>query len=411
MAPRWLAAAAFLGATSGLLAQSVIMGGSTPSLTPRVIQQDITPDPASSDVIAGPETGSTFALGQIKLRPQLSLRYIQVDGLPTGLGTTQNTSISTISPGLGLELGSNWVLNYNPSWINYSAKSLSDTTSQAVTIIGAIKLNEWTFRFTENYQSSEDILVETATQTKQHNWVTDLTAYRKVGQRSKYDGTVSLNERYLDGNLSDSKTLSTMHWLRVQITQKVNAGVGVGLTKTDIKRGDDMHSEEYMASIRWQSTRKIDLSIQGGFETRHFDTAGVGSLNSPTMQITLGYRPFDNTRITAASTRSVSNSFFNNEVTRNSGWSVSLNQRLLEKLNLSMTYNDMSNDYTSFTTAALPTTRKDNYTSFNTSLGVKVLKYWTLAAIYQSTKNSSAGAQAGFGFSTDQYGVELTGAF
>lgn len=406
----WLATATMLCVASTLTAQSVLGGGGPKApLTPRIVQQDRSPDASSSDILSGPETEtSSFELGQIRLRPQLNLRYMQVNGLPTGIGANTDSSVFTFAPGITAELGSKWIIHYSPTWTNYSASSINDSTSHSASVAGATKVNDWTFGFSESFQSSQDILAETATQTKQHNWSTNLTASRKVGQRSMYDGDLSLDERYGD-DFPDSKTWSTEHWLRSQVTPKLNAGLGFNLTKTDFSSRDDMRSEEFMGSIRWQTTRKIDLSVQGGLESRHFDTAGVGTLRSPTMQITLGYRPFEQTRFTLASTRAVSNSFFSNQVTRNTGWSASLNQRLLEKLNLSMSYSDQTSDYKSFATVTLPEVRSDKFKSFNASLGIMLLKRWTLAAVYQSNKNTSS--QGGFGFSTTQYGVELSGGF
>ena len=404
----WLATATLLCAATNLTAQSVLVGSPKTTLTPRIIQNDSAPDPSSSNVIAGPETATTYELGQIKLRPQLQLRYMQANGLPTGVGANKDTSISTFAPGVTLELGSSWILNYTPTWVKYSEPTLTDSTSQSFNLNGAAKTSNWTLQYGESFQSSQDIMAQTATQTKQHSWDTTFSASREFGQRSKYDGTLALNELYGD-IFPDSKTWTTSHRLSSQITKKLNAGLGVTLGKIDFDSQDDMHYEQYSASIRWQSTEKIDLSIEGGFENRHFDTPGVGTLRSPTLQASLGYHPFEHTRISVTGIHAVSTSYLSSELVRNDGWSVSLNQRLLEKLNLSMSYNDQSNDYKGYATSNLPTVRKDTYKSFNTSLGVRLLKHWTLSAIYQNTKNTSD--NAGFGFATVQYGIELSGGF
>ena len=408
---RLAAAAVLLCVTSTVTAQSVLGSGTKTTLTPRIIQKDTTPDSTSDNIIAGPETGSSIQLGDIKLLPQLQLRYMQTNGIPLGAGTATSTdsSVFTFAPGLGLELGSNWTVSYNPTWTNYSNKTLTDTTSQSVSVIGAAKANEWTFQFSEAFQSSQDILVETARQTKQHTWATVVSAMRKIGQRSQYSGTFNLNEQYGD-IFDDSKTWSTDQWFRSQITPKLNAGLGVTLSKTDFSQRADVRSEGLLGSIQWKATEKVDFTAQGGVERRRIETAGSSSLRSPTLQISLNYRPFEQTRLTVAYNSATANALYSelNQVTRNSGWSIALNQRLLEKLNLSMTYNDSSSDYKSTATTAQPTVRADKYKSFNTTLGVKILKYWTVSAIYQTAKNTS---DQGFGFSTTQYGVELSGAF
>jgi hypothetical protein len=47
--------------------------------------------------------------------------------------------------------------------------------------------------------------------------------------------------------------------------------------------------------------------------------------------------------------------------------------------------------------------------SFNATLSIVVFQKWTVAAIYQNSKNDSS--QTGYNFSTNQYGLQLSGRF
>lgn len=344
---------------------------------------------------------------------------MQSNGLPSGPGASVDTKIFTVSPGLTADIGEHWILSYTPSWVNYSAASLHDSVNQDVKLIGATTLGAWALNFSEGFASSRDILAETAEQTKQHTWATLLAASRRIGNRSSYEGSASLNERYAE-KAPDALTWSTQHWLKSQVSPKVNAGLGVDLSYidfTDDKRAN-MKSVQYLGQLSWRPTNKLNLSAQGGLENRRSEAAGTGTMRSPTLQISLGYQPFEHTSLTVTDSRGVSNSYFDDTVTKNKGWSVSLSQRLLEKLRLNVSYGDQTSDYTTFGGSTAPANsvagRSDDMKIFNSSLSIQLFQRWTLAAIYHRSKNESKTASTiptNFNFTTTQYGLELSGRF
>ncbi len=416
---RRFCAGASLILTLNTMAQSVTVSAPAPPLAPGVIRQTAPADSPFAPDYQEAVSGTPIEFGQFRIHPFFSTSYMQANGLPSGLGVNVDTNIFTFSPGLTADVGEHWILNFNPSWVNYSAASMQDSVNQDVKLIGAATIDAWGLQFSEGFQSTRDVLAETAQQTKQHTWATLLSATRSIGVRTSYQGSVSLNERYAD-KAPDVLTWSTQHWLTMQVSPKVNTGVGLNLSYIDFPHSNqaDMKSIQYLGQLTWKPTNKLNLSAQGGLETRRSQAAGTESMNSPTLQVSLGYQPFDHTTLTLSDFRNVSNSYFDDTLTKNKGWSVSLSQRLLEKLNLAITYSDQSSDYTTFGGSPAPASsilgRSDDLTSFNATLSVKLFQRWTLAAIYQRSKNISerAGlALTNFNFATTQYGLQLSARF
>ena len=349
---------------------------------------------------------------------QLESRSLQANGLPNGQGTSIDTTITTLTAGLIADIGQHWILNYTPSWVSYSATSMRNSFNQSFLIIGATTADDWSLQFSEGFQSANNVIVETAQQTKQHSWATSFSAVRKLGTHSTYEGSVNLDERYAE-NSPNYRTWSTQQWLKSQVSPKVHAGLGLILGYVDFTKpsNSNSRSEQYLGEIGWKPTDKLDLSIQGGTESRHSQTAGTATLHNPTLQASLQYNPFDHTRVSFTAFRKTSNSYFTNELTKNNGWSAGLNQRLLEKLTLSLNYTHQTSDYIAF--GAAPTLgsnagRSDDLSSFNSSLSVQLFKHWTLAAIYQKSKNmadKTGVTIANYSFSTTQYGLELNARF
>ena len=391
------------------MAQSVTVSDPTLALAPRIIQQSAPTDSPLAPNYKDAVSGTPLEFGQFRIFPSLDARYLHATGLPSGSGTPVDSDISSVTVNLTAELGEHWILNYSPSWINYSAKSLTDSVNQSVLLNGATTtVSGWNLHLSEGYQYSNDVLAETGKQTKQNSWTTDLSAAHKLGQRTSYEGTASLNEHNGDA-FPDTRTWSTQQWLKMQVAPKTNVGLGLNLGYTEIAHAADLDYVQYLGQLGWQPTEKIALSVQGGVENRHSLSAGTSDKQNPILQASLGYSPFEHTRFTLTGSSNVSNSFYDNTLTKNKGWSLTLNQRLLEKLNLDLSYSEQTSDYSAFGGTNNVNGRSDDVKSFNSTLSVLVFKHWTVAAIYQSSKDTSN--QTGFSFSTNQYGLELRAKF
>ena len=382
------------------------------ALAPRVVQQSTLNDSPLALNYKDAVSGTPIEFGGFRIYPSLAVRYMRATGLPVETGVSVDTSITTVTPAITAELGQHWILNYSPSWVTYSNKSMTDSVNQSFQLNGATTtVSGWDLKISEGFQSSNDTIPETAQQTKQNTWTTNLSADHKFGQRSSYEGSASMNDHYGVG-FNDTRDWSTRQFLNMKMTEKTSAGLGIALGYTEISHAADMDYVQYLGQLNWQSTKKIALSAQGGIENRHSMSASAHDVSNPILQVSLGYQPFDHTRITLTDFSNVSSSFYDNTITKNKGWSLALNQRLLEKLNLDLSYSEQTNDYLGFGANSPNNSvngRSDDVKSFNATLSVVVFKKWSVAAIYQSSKDDSN--QIGYHSSTTQYGIELRGRF
>jgi hypothetical protein len=394
-----LSLAVFVVLHPSLLAQSVMVPSPSGPATPRIIQANA-PEGTSSD---DADSGRAIEMGQIRLRPLLSARYVQADDLPIGSGLRINTNIITVNAGLTAELGQHWSVSFNPTWINYSSNLMESTVNHSFALNGATLVNDWDLQLSQSYLSSNDVIAETAAQTEQETWQTTLSAASKVGQHSRYEGSFgySKQDATLDTLPSASESWTTAHWLKNQFTPRLNVGLGVNLGWVELSQRPDTRYHQYLGRIEWQPIEKINVNLEGGMDNRY--TTG-SSQSSPTLKAALDYRPFAQTSISLSYSQVTEDSVYEVRQGESKGWSIALNQRLLGKLQLNLNYQDSSREYTDFGTS-VGVSRSDEVRSFGASLSVLLYQRINLAVVFQSSENKSD--QAGLSYSTSQYGLEM----
>ena len=346
---------------------------------------------------------SPFNLGPVNLRPHLLYRYLHATGLPVSQGLQVATEINTFAPGLLLDIGQHWAVDYTPTWTYYTTPTMRDTHDHALSVRGATSYEDWGFEFSENYAKSSPTLIETAQQTDQVTWATRLGATYKYGANVTIQTIASLNELYTDIS-PDTRDWESMNWLTLQFNPQVEGALGLGLGYVDVVGSADLKYQQYLGRLNWHLSDKLKLGIQGGMDVRHSESASIGNVRNPLLQASLEYQLLDTTKLTLADARTVANSYFRDEVTDSSQWSVSLEQRLLGRLFLNTSYSHQRTSYTSVTTTTL-SGRSDRVEAFNARLTLQLLRRLTIATVYQSSRNHSS--LAGYNYSGTQYGLEL----
>jgi hypothetical protein len=139
-------------------------------------------------------------------------------------------------------------------------------------------------------------------------------------------------------------------------------------------------------------------------EDRQFLNSTAGDLVNPIFGAEVKYKPFEFTAILLDADRSVSESPLEDEITEDTDVTASLSQRLLKKLYLSVGGGYHWDSYIS-TSTATGSGRRDQYYSMNASLTLVFLKHGTMSATYLHSEDTST--QAGFGYSSNQYGFQL----
>ncbi|MCX6953256.1 MAG: hypothetical protein NTV51_13975 [Verrucomicrobia bacterium] len=400
-----------LGLATSAWAQEAITSTTTKVVAPLLRETG----PKSNSTPADPK-GSFFSYGNVSLHPRLAARWAYATGLPTATGADVSSTTSTYSVGLRVDAGEHWALDYTPVWTLYSAREMNDSVDHAVTLSGAGTIGEWAVQVAGNYGASSSILFETGRQTKQTNFGTQVQASRSFFNKLGFQTVESMSNRTGDG-VPGARTWSTMNSLIAGFSKKFQAGVGLGAGYDALAGRPDTSSYSYMGRANWILTNKLKLTLDAGVESRHSRASAAGpDLHNPLANVALTYQPFDVTTLTLSNSETVTNSFFVNQVTEGSNWSLSWQQRLLGRLFLSTTYTHTDSKFESIGAPTLVTPppasplvslpgRKDTVNGINLALTTQLFKRLDISAGYQRNANHSS--QTGFTATSTQYSLGL----
>lgn len=360
-----------------------------------------------------PSGGTTsrrlWDLGPVHLHPHLFYSISYGNGIQAQPGSQSKTLINTLSPGIAADIGTHWHLDYVPTLRFYSSHEFEDGVDQSVALNWGTIYADWVLGASQSYVSSSSPLVETASQTDTETYSTTLNATYQLntkvsltfsaGQNLQYLGSVSTNQP-----LSDSKTWSTTEGFNYQISPRLSAGATAGLVYDAIAIGSDMLSEQLQGRFDWRVENKLSLSFHGGFEDRQFlDSSAPNALN-PIFGLSFVYNLFELTTITFSADRTVTASYFQNEITEAFGFAGGIHQRLLKVLYLDVGGGFTKSSYRA-TTTSLSVNREDDLSTVTVRLSCPFLQHGNVSVFYQWSDNSSN--QGGFGYTSDQVGLEL----
>lgn len=394
-------------------AQTIVASSPSPSPSPA---------PASGRAISAAKVASALRTdlpllqrGPVSMRPHFRYSYLYGDGIEAGPGNPRDTTIQSITPAALFEIGRYWHFSYTPTWTFYSNEAFRDTFDQIASLSGHLPYGDWVFGATQSYETSHAMLVETGRQTKQEKISSALNAVWQVGKRTQLDLGVNRSARYANAvtdapewTTSDWLQYATTDWLRYQLSPRLDVALGLSVGHADVSVGDDMTFTQPQAQIAWRPTQKISLSLQGGREIRRFSGTNNARLSTPIYSGAFSYQPHATTGVTLAASRSVSASYFANEITRGAGWSVTLHQRFVQRLFLETSYSENTNRY--LAARALQLVRRDDtYRAINARLSTVVFRRGSFAVLYQTGRNTSDDQL--YSFSTHQYGCELSYRF
>lgn len=380
--------------------------------------------PAATDTSSAPLASITSALtsgmplwqrGPVVVRTHFSYRYLSADGIEAGPGNLRNTVIQSFSPGLRVHLGSYVQAEYSPTWTYYSSKAFRDSFDQTASISGHYADEGWSVGGAQRYESAHGMLVETGRQTHQENHSTSLAAAYQFGLRTSFEASVNRSVRYANAigdapewTTSDWLQYSSSEWVRYRLSPRINVAGGINFGWADVSIGDDMSFFQPQAQLAWQPTRKITLSAQGSVENRVFEGNVRGTLRSPLYSAAFSYAPMGTTRLHFDANRTVSASYFANEITRSRGWSAGLEQRLLGQFYVDASYSTRDTNFLPVRFASI-LRRQDRYESVRVRVSTVLLERNSISVLYHVGRNSSDLSQ--YDFVSHQYGLELSSRF
>lgn len=393
----------------------VIMGPPPVNTQPPAALEAATNNPMNVFIPSGAGNASPtepFQFGPVTLRPHLSYSVSYGNGINAGgLANGQDTVIQQLSPGLTIDLGQHWLVDYTPTLVFYSSKELQNVVNHAASLSGGVGYGDWQFSLQQGYSSSDMPTTETAAQTSSQDYSTALGAHYAFSDKMSADFGANQDFNFVQ-NFQDSYTWSTMEWLNYAFGARLNAGVGAGAGYTMVENtggtginNPDMVNEQVQARLNWRATDKISFQISAGGEDLQFLAAGYDDSLNPVFSAAIQYQPFQVTQISLAASRTVGNSdyYIIAQSTENTAVSLNLNQRVLVKYHLNVGVSYTKTDFAMALAGFGGAGRTDDIYSVNVSFGRSFLKRGNWAITYQyldDTSNtggySQRGSQVGF---------------
>lgn len=396
-------------------AQSIVMTPPPPPTTPAWSEEENTNNATQVFIPNGQMRtpgDQPFQAGPVTFRPHVNYSLIYGNSIEYSTNHTASTIIQTIAPGMSVDLGKHWTLDYTPTLTYYSSSQFQNTLDHSASLNGATAYGDWLLGLTQAWSLSTAPLAQTAAQTKDEDFNTGASASYVINDHFSTDLSGNQDLNYVSG-LEDSKTWSTMDWLNYSFSKRFSIGAGAGGGYTSLS--PDANSigsngiqtfEQLQGRINWRVTDKIGFSVSAGFEDRQFHTLGMSDSLNPIFSASIQYLPFSHTQLSLTASRTVSSSdyYILSQSTEVTSLGVALNQRLLKEFYLDVDAGYSDSTYNeSITIASL--SRDDNQYTFTVALRHPFLKRGSVSVSYQYQDNQSN--TAGFSYSTSQIGLQV----
>lgn len=345
-----------------------------------------------------------FKWAGIGFHPQATYRRSFADGMKVRPGgPSANTYLTTYSPSLSLELGQKWSANLSQSWNQYSNPAFNDSTAELASLSGAFEVGEWDLEISQSFTSSTEVLVETGQQTHQEISQTRLSGSRRLSNKASLslNGIQSLN--FIE-QAEDPHEWSGSGAVTYQATSNLSVAIRLGAGYTAIEKAPDSLSFRPNIGMNWQISNKLILAMDAGIEQRRLLGGAKNSIRNPTHNLSVQFTPAQTTSISFQASQSIQNSYFRSELTKVTGWNVSLQQRLLKHFQLSGNYGRQKTKYFA-TAASVVSGRRDETENYGVRLGTTIFRRISISGFLQYSENVTN--VSGFEFSSRQAGGEI----
>ena len=380
-------------------------------------------EPAGSSVVFRPSADSEAArakfplrpgAGPVALHPHAVVRVLRGEGFALGALPEQETSIQTLEPGLLARIGRRWRADATATWTRYSNRAFTDTFDSAFTLSGDHAAGFWRLQEQARFESSTSLLMETAAQTRTRRGGGGLSLERDLGLG-----------RLLEVGLDHARTcVVTVGAVSIPVAppwDDANARLRFTRQLSNDLKGTLLFSAGQTSSsaadsrqtrpgigLRWHLAERFQVGAEISRETREFKGSPGRVLRSDLGAVRCEYAPAASTRLTLEAARSVSPSLTAGEVNREGLVRAGLRQRLLSRLQFDSAWVRRHQDYLS-TAAAGGLARRDRSRTLDLALSCALLRRLNFTVLHRATRNTSS--LAGYGFSSRQYGAELSARF
>lgn len=407
-----IAALLLIGIASGpaiICAQDLptLSGPTTPDpTTGRIVERPVSQsytDAATRD--AGPLTPARrVALDRREpgLHPYALYRFRDVDGLPNAPGTRFSTKVHEVSAGVFWRIGEHWIVDYSPTWTNYSNDALEDSVDHTLLVNWQTTYENWHFRADHRTRTSNTVLYETAEQTERDSFQTTFSAAvalsSQLGSETRLGHNVRLAEAF-----ADFREYTIGQMFRLQPGERLAFSAGAIYGRTNVSEAPNQEHVTPRIEVDWLIGDKLSLRGGVGIEYRSIDDGK--ETNNPVYDASLNYTPLETTWLTFGYNRSVSPSLFQNAIVRREVFEASLTQRLLGRLFLTVSAGRRNDEYETRLPSALDG-RRDRHEYYSARLSTVFLERGMLAIFYQPAGESESN-RPNFDYDVRTLGVEF----
>ena len=362
-------------------------------------------DATSSFSALSPKSRESTPLqvGPVLLRPSINYKYTDANNLLRSVGNEQDSEIQDISLNLIFDYQALWTFTYRPTWTYFSNATFNDTDSHSANFSSNFEVADWRIRFNQTYKDSYYSLVQTGSQTQQEIFGTTLSASRQLNSTWYLDLSGDQDLSSTSG-FSDANESSISGWLRHQASSAVDSSIGLTWGYADVDLGLNTEYTQLLLRFGFNPSEKLRVSLLGGIDSREIDEPGFDKEENPTYDASLQYQPFDYTTIGINLSRGIRASYFSNFNNETEALTLSLNQRLLGRFNLTVSFGERSSDYLGLLDNFV-VGRADDYDSFLVDLSTQLVNRINVSVFYRKNENSTN--TNGFGFSSDQSGFSI----
>jgi hypothetical protein len=410
-----LMAAGVVAAMRVMGGQAVLMAPPPTSTQPESVQEDSTNSEMSVFIPSYDARDNSlpqpFKFGPVVIRPHPYYQFLYASGLQSSTNSSQRSIIQSFSPGVAVDLGRHWLLDYTPTLQFYSNHAFHNSVDHSALLSGATSYEDWNFNLSQSYVKSDSTLADTAEQTETETYDTEVGVKRMLNDNFFAQFGVSQVFNFVSGQ-QDSYNWSTMEWLNYIIGPRLTIGAGVGGGYVDISSevpgssNPNQAFEQVQGQVQWRATDKVSFAVNAGLEDLQNLATGYKDELNPTFSASIQYAPFEHTQISLSAGRAVSSSDYFILATSQEATTVglSVSQRLLKDYFLSVGLNYTDTQYTTAFGAISQPRTDDNY-SLNVRLGRTFLKRGDVALTYQYSEDRSSAA--GYSYNSNQIGFEV----
>jgi hypothetical protein len=332
-------------------------------------------------------TQTPFRWGPLRWHPKLEYTLSHSDGVQAAPGTPTSTDSQEYSSAFEMDLGKKWLLTYVPTWKLYSNGQFKDSLDHVFNLMGTPSHGAWGGTVQQSYTSSSMYVLETGAQMRQQIYVTSLGLGHVFSPDVQAQGSVVQNVRLAEASPAtrDWKASGTLNYA---FMPQLTGGLGVTGGYTATVKSSDAILASPNAQLNWNPTQRTSFTVSGGLQNRWFLGRNGGQVSSPVFSSTASFTPWQTTKLDFSASRQLEQSYFTNVFTTRTGWTASLNQRLLGKIFTSFAFARGTSNFKQ-TLFDVRQVRKDVNDSLSVGLTANFLRRGSATVSYTEVRNHS----------------------